>query len=145
MVLLAGWQALLSRYSGQTDISVGSPIAELDASGAGRAHPGFFVNTLVLRARVDGEKSSPKELLETGEGTVLEAYEHQDVPFEKLVEALQPERSLEPRRCSRRCWLCRTPPEGRGEAAGADDEAAGAGLHTSKFDVSVYFTETPQG
>ncbi|WP_225888940.1 non-ribosomal peptide synthase/polyketide synthase [Myxococcus xanthus] len=92
MGLLAAFQLLLSRVSGQEDVCVGSPIA-------GRQQPGlenligFFVNTLVLRARLP-RSSSFRELLRQVRETTLDAYAHQDVPFEKLVEALQPPRSL---------------------------------------------------
>ena len=92
MSLLAGWQFLMSRYSGQSDIAVGTPIAGrtlTETSGL----IGCFVNTLVLRTRISGELSW-KELLVQVRERALEAYEHQDVPFEKLVEELQPERNL---------------------------------------------------
>ncbi|MGB8508752.1 MAG: amino acid adenylation domain-containing protein, partial [Pyrinomonadaceae bacterium] len=92
MVLLAGWQALLSRYSGQEDIAVGTPIA-----GRGRRELegliGFFVNTLVMRAHVDGAESF-RELVRQVREASLGAYAHQELPFEKLVEELQPDRSL---------------------------------------------------
>ncbi|MGB8509117.1 MAG: amino acid adenylation domain-containing protein, partial [Pyrinomonadaceae bacterium] len=92
MVLLAGWQALLSRYSGQEDIAVGTPIA-----GRGRREVegliGFFINTLVLRAKVDGAESF-RELLRDVREACLGAYGHQELPFEKLVEELQPERNM---------------------------------------------------
>ncbi|RKH75197.1 amino acid adenylation domain-containing protein, partial [Corallococcus sp. AB045] len=92
MLLLSAFQLLLSRYSGQDDVSVGSPIA-------GRTHAeaegliGFFVNTLVLRAHVRPEESF-RQLLAQVKATTLAAYEHQHVPFEKLVEVLQPSRDL---------------------------------------------------
>ncbi|RKG47933.1 amino acid adenylation domain-containing protein, partial [Corallococcus sp. AB011P] len=92
MLLLSAFQLLLSRYSGQDDVSVGSPIA-------GRTHAeaegliGFFVNTLVLRAHVRPEDSF-RQLLAQVKATTLAAYEHQHVPFEKLVEVLQPSRDL---------------------------------------------------
>ncbi|MGE6764073.1 amino acid adenylation domain-containing protein, partial [Corallococcus interemptor] len=143
MVLLAGWQVLLSRYSGQTDISVGSPIA-----GRTRAELegliGFFVNTLVLRTQVDGETSF-RELLKQVRGTVLEAYEHQDVPFEKLVEALQPERSLSHTPLFQSMLALQNTPEGEARLPGLTMKPLELELRTSKFDVSVYFTETPQG
>jgi amino acid adenylation domain-containing protein len=92
MTLLAGLGVLLGRYSGQEDIVVGSPIANRqDAQLEGLI--GFFLNTLVLRMRVSGEKSF-RELLEEVRGTTLEAYRHQDIPFERLVEMLAPQRSL---------------------------------------------------
>ncbi|WP_255208205.1 non-ribosomal peptide synthase/polyketide synthase [Myxococcus sp. AM009] len=90
MVLLSAFQVLLNRYSGQEDVLVGSPIA-------GRRHAqtegliGFFVNTLVLRARI-GEETTFRELLAQVRDTTLGAYEHQDLPVERLVEALRPAR-----------------------------------------------------
>ncbi|MCP5099789.1 MAG: non-ribosomal peptide synthetase, partial [Chloroflexi bacterium] len=97
MTLLAGFTILLSRYSRQNDICVGSPIAN-------RTHSqtedliGFFVNTLVLRSHVYSEEAGKAQsfidlLLQTRQ-TCLEAYAHQDIPFEMLVEQLQPTRSL---------------------------------------------------
>src|SRR6185312_6282857 len=92
MVLLAAFQALLYRLSGQSDVLVGSPIA-------GRTHRqtegliGFFVNTLVLRTQVRAAESF-RELLGRVKETALGAYAHQDLPFEKLVAELQPERDL---------------------------------------------------
>jgi amino acid adenylation domain-containing protein len=92
MVLLAGFQALLARYSGQEDFAVGSPVAgrnRVEIEGL----VGFFVNTLVLRGDLAGEPSF-RELLGRVRETALEAYLHQEVPFEKLVEELAPEKSL---------------------------------------------------
>ena len=92
MTLLAAFQVLLSRYSGQSDIAVGSPIA-----GRTRQETegliGFFVNTLVLRADLSNNPTF-KELLRQVRETTLEAYGHQDLPFEKLVEELHPDRNL---------------------------------------------------
>ncbi|MEP7010062.1 MAG: amino acid adenylation domain-containing protein, partial [Acidobacteriota bacterium] len=92
MTLLAGLQALLGRYARQDDIAVGSPIAgrnRLETEGL----IGFFVNTLVLRGRL-GTVSSFRQLLAQAREELLGAYAHQDLPFEKLVDELQPERSL---------------------------------------------------
>jgi amino acid adenylation domain-containing protein len=92
MTLLAAFQTLLYRYSGQEDILVGTPIANRNRAET-EALIGFFVNTLVLRGRVSAGMSFG-ELLKGAREACLEAYAHQDVPFEKLVEELQPERSL---------------------------------------------------
>ncbi len=92
MVLLAAWQLLMSRYSGQEDIAIGAPIAGRTRTEAS-VLIGFFVNTLVLRSRVS-QQSSFRELLRQVRQRSLEAYDHQDVPFEKLVEELHPERDL---------------------------------------------------
>ena len=92
MTLLAGFQTLLSRYSGQRDIVVGTPVANRTRVEVEELI-GFFVNTLVLRGKLDGDPTFA-ELLEQVRTTCLDAYMHQDVPFEKLVEELEPERSL---------------------------------------------------
>jgi hypothetical protein len=92
MILLAGFQLLLGRYSGQQDIAVGSPIA-----GRSRRETeeliGFFINMLVLRTELSGRLNA-HELLERVKQTTLEAYANQDVPFEKLVDVLLPQRDL---------------------------------------------------
>ena len=92
MVLLTGLQILLHRYSGQDDIRVGVPIANrhrVETEGV----VGFFVNTQVLRAVVD-TRSSLNTVLQQVKVAALGAQSHQDLPFEQLVEALEPERNL---------------------------------------------------
>src|SRR5262249_38385014 len=91
MPLLAAFQTLLYRYSGQQDIVVGSPIANRNRTEI-EGLIGFFVNTLVLRSNFCGNPTF-KELLAQVRETALGAYAHQDLPFEKLVEELQHERS----------------------------------------------------
>ena len=92
MLLLAVFNLLLSRYSRQDDLCIGSPIAN-------RPHPqtegliGFFANTLVLRNQIKSEQSFQQFLHQTRQ-TCLDAYQHQDIPFEFLVEQLKPVRSL---------------------------------------------------
>ncbi|WEJ03430.1 amino acid adenylation domain-containing protein [Pseudomonas sp. FJ2-5-13] len=92
MLLLASFQTLLYRYSGQEEIRVGVPIANRNRSETERLI-GFFVNTQVLKADVHGQMSV-EQLLQHVRQRALQAQAHQDLPFEQLVEALQPERSL---------------------------------------------------
>jgi hypothetical protein len=92
MVLLAAYSVLLTRYSGQTEVSVGAPIANRRRAEL-EGLIGFFVNTLVLRVKVEAGEGFGS-LVERVREVCLGAYAHQDVPFEKLVEELQPERSL---------------------------------------------------
>ena len=92
MVLVTALSVVLMRYSGQQDVVIGTPLAS-------RQHPwlepliGFFANTLVLRADLSGDPTVP-ELLRRVRAACLDAYEHQDVPFERLVEYLHPRRDL---------------------------------------------------
>jgi len=92
MTLLAALNILLQKYSGQEDISIGTPVAnrmQQEIEGL----VGFFVNTLALRNQVSGDKSF-RDLLQQVKATMLEAYQHQEVPFEKVVEAVVKERDL---------------------------------------------------
>jgi amino acid adenylation domain-containing protein len=90
ITMLAAWQTLLHRYTGQQDIPIGSPIAgrnDVETEGL----IGFFVNTLVLRTDLSADPTF-KQLIARVRTVALEAYEHQDLPFEKLVEELHPDR-----------------------------------------------------
>lgn len=93
MTLLAVWSSLLGRYSGKDDLVVGSPIANRTVSAI-EPLIGFFVNTLALRADLSGNPSF-NEVLTRIRRTCLEAYAHQDTPFESLVEALEIPRRLD--------------------------------------------------
>ncbi|EAZ87964.1 non-ribosomal peptide synthetase, partial [Crocosphaera chwakensis] len=92
MTLLSTFSILLSRYSRQEDLAIGSPIANRNRE---EIEPliGFFVNTLVMRVNLE-ENPTVEELLKQVRSTCLEAYSHQDVPFEKLVEEIKPERNM---------------------------------------------------
>ncbi len=92
MTLLAAFQTLLYRYSGQDDICVGTPIANRNRAEI-EGLIGFFVNTLVVRTRLTGQ-SSFKQLLNQVKATTLDAYMHQDVPFEQVVDVVQPQRDM---------------------------------------------------
>jgi len=92
MCLLAAFKILLHRYSSQSDICVGTPVANRNRAETEELI-GFFVNTLALRSDLSGDPTF-QELLERIRETAMGAFEHQDLPFEKLVEELQPERDL---------------------------------------------------
>ena len=92
MVLLAGLQVLLHRYTGQEDIRVGTAVANRNRVEFENVI-GLFVNTLVLRNSIEGRKPLSRVLAQARE-TVLGAQAHQDLPFEQLVQRLQPERSI---------------------------------------------------
>ncbi|MCY1015594.1 non-ribosomal peptide synthase/polyketide synthase [Pyxidicoccus sp. MSG2] len=150
MALLAVWQVLLSRYSGQDDISVGSPIA-----GRTRAETegliGFFVNTLVLRTQLDA-RATFRELLSKVRATTLGAYEHQDVPFEKLVEELQPQRSISHSPLFQVMLVLQNTPVASLEVAGVPGGAAplrmqpvDVELQAVKFDLTLSLAQTPDG
>src|SRR5205823_859645 len=93
MMLLTAFAVLLSRYSGEEDIAIGAPIANRNRKEIENLI-GFFVNTLVLRIDLSGSPSF-SGLLKAVKKTTLEAYANQDVPFEKLVKALAPEREFD--------------------------------------------------
>jgi amino acid adenylation domain-containing protein len=92
MTLLAGFKALLYRYTGQTDIVVGTPVIPRNQAETEKLI-GFFTNTLALRTNLSGEPNF-RELVRRVQEVALSAYAHQELPFEKLVEELKPERSL---------------------------------------------------
>ena len=142
MVLLAAFQVLLSRWSGQSDIVVGSPIA-------GRTHRelegliGFFVNTLALRADLSGNPNF-KDLLGRVKETALGAYAHQDLPFEKLVEELQPVRDLSRQPIFQVLFALQNVPQERLQLPGLELRRAGGGRPASKFDLSLYVSEVEE-
>ncbi|MCI3945700.1 non-ribosomal peptide synthetase [Pseudomonas syringae] len=92
MTLMAGWAALLSRLSGQTDVVIGTPVANRQRQ---ELEPlvGFFVNTLAIRVRLD-DQPTVTQLLNQVRASALGAFSHQELPFEHVVEALNPARSL---------------------------------------------------
>jgi amino acid adenylation domain-containing protein len=143
MTLLGAFQVLLSKYSGSDDVVVGSPIA-----GRTRKETeeliGFFVNTLVLRTDLSGDPSF-REVLRRAREVTLGAYEHQEVPFERLVAELSPERSLSHAPLFQVMFALQTA-EGRGGAlAGLEVSGIRAELASAKFDLSLALTATEQG
>ncbi len=140
MVLLAGFQALLSRLSGQKDVVVGSPVANrtrLETEGL----IGFFVNTLALRARLAGEPPFGALVAQVRQ-TTLAAYAHQDLPFERLVEELEPERSLAYTPIFQVMLALQNAPMGRLELPGLVLEpVATQGAQSAKFDLNISLME----
>ena len=143
MTLLAAFQALLSRYTGQEDVPVGSPIA-------GRTHGelegliGFFVNTLVLRGDLSGRPAFA-ELLGRVRETTLGAYGHQDLPFERLVEELRPERHLDHAPLFQVLFVVQNAPPGALHLPGVEVEPVIVESGVAKFDLTLTFREEPGG
>ncbi|WP_339915800.1 condensation domain-containing protein, partial [uncultured Brevundimonas sp.] len=143
MTLLAGFKTLLHRYSGQQDILVGSPIAN-------RTHAqteelvGFFVNTLVLRSTVTRETSF-EALLSRVRETALDAYAHQDLPFETLVNELQPERSLSHSPLFQVMFALQNAPQEELRLGDAVIQTLAPDLGTAKFDLTLSIEAGPQG
>ncbi|WP_408014358.1 pyoverdine non-ribosomal peptide synthetase PvdD [Pseudomonas aeruginosa] len=144
-LLLASFQALLYRYSGQADIRVGVPIANRNRVEIERLI-GFFVNTQVLKADLDGRMGFD-ELLAQACQRALEAQAHQDLPFEQLVEALQPERSLSHNPLFQVLFNYQSEARGNGQAFRFDElqmESVQFDSRTAQFDLTLDLTDEEQ-
>jgi amino acid adenylation domain-containing protein len=141
MTLLAAFNVLLWRYTGQEDLLVGTPIANRTRSET-ESLIGFFVNTLVLRTEMNAS-SSFRDLLEQVRETTLGAYDHQDVPFEKLVEELQPERSLNRNPLFQVLFALQD--GGELKLSGLELTWMDTKNDIAKFDLSFYISDTPNG
>ncbi|HEV8722247.1 MAG TPA: amino acid adenylation domain-containing protein [Candidatus Binatia bacterium] len=139
MTLLAAFQTLLYRYTGQEDIVVGSPIANRNRTEI-EGLIGFFVNTLVLRTDLSGNPTFCDLLARVREVT-LGAYAHQDVPFEKLLEELRPERDLSRSPLFQVFFNMVNVGESRLELFGVKTERLSTGSTGSKFDLTIYARE----
>ncbi len=143
MTLLSAFSVLLSRLSGQADIVVGTPIANrtrVETEGL----IGFFVNTLVLRTKVEAEESFRALLARVREVT-LGAYSHQEVPFEKLVEELQPDRDLSHSPLFQVMFVLQNAPRETLRLGEVELRSAGATNETAKFDLTLVLTESGDG
>ncbi|MEO1427763.1 MAG: amino acid adenylation domain-containing protein [Cyanobacteria bacterium J06633_8] len=140
MTLFAAFATLLYRYSGQSDITIGSPIANRNRNDI-EPLIGFFVNTLVLRSHFEDNPSFESLLAQVRE-TTLKGYENQDVPFEKLVEAIQPQRDLSYSPLFQVMFILQNAPIGEIELPGATLSNLEKESASSEFDLTLSITET---
>ncbi len=143
MVLLAAFQLLLARWSGQDDVVVGTPIAGRNRAETERL-VGFFVNTLALRTELWDDPSF-RALVGRVRETTLGAYQHQDLPFERLVEELQPERSLSRTPLFQVMFAFQNAPPGGLELPGVTIEPLEFDYRSEKFDLTLTLMEHPEG
>ncbi|MGJ5629727.1 non-ribosomal peptide synthase/polyketide synthase [Nostoc sp. CALU 1950] len=143
MTLLAAYNTLLYRYTGQEDILVGSPIANRDRSEI-EGLIGFFVNTLVMRTEISGDRSF-NELLPRIREMALSAYAHQDLPFEMLVEALQPERDLSHTPLFQVMFVLNNAPTSEVELTGLSVSSLPIESAIAKFDLTLGMQNTNNG
>jgi amino acid adenylation domain-containing protein/natural product biosynthesis luciferase-like monooxygenase protein len=143
MVLAAAFAVLLSRHAGQADLCIGTPIAN-------RQHPqtqpliGFFANTLVLRVRLPGNPRF-SELLQQVRDTALQAYAHQDLPFEQVVEAVQPARHASHSPLFQAMLVLNNTPMGTLALPGLRLQPVEAQATAAKFDIALHLNEVDGG
>jgi amino acid adenylation domain-containing protein len=144
MLLLTAFKILLYRYTNQSDIVVGTPVANRQHSQI-QEMIGFFVNNLVLRTDLS-DNPTFLQLLQQVKKVVLEAYDHQNLPFEKLVEALHPERNLSYTPLFQIDFALEHEPVSTITLKDLTINISDAGVnHTAKFDLSLSLQKTEQG
>jgi amino acid adenylation domain-containing protein len=143
MVLQAALAAVLGRWSGQDDVLIGTPVANRTRQEL-EGLIGFFVNTLVLRTRLMGD---PRlcELLAQVRETAVAAYAHQELPFEQLVEALQPARALDRTPLFQVMLVLQSAPTVPVVLSGLDVERLSVETGTTKFDLTLALDESSDG
>ena len=139
---LAAFQALLYRYTGQQDVVVGSPVANRNQTATEQLI-GFFLNTLVLRTQLSAEWSF-RELLAHVRETCVEALAHQDLPFEKLVEELRPERSRSHSPLFQVMFASQDTPEEDLELPGLRVSSLNLGVASALFDLTLNMLDTDE-
>ena len=143
MTLLAAFQTLLFRYTGQADIVVGSPTANRTRTETENLI-GFFINMLVLRTDLSGNPTF-RELLQRVQRTALGAYEHQDIPFEKLVAELRPVRTMSQSPLFQVVFHLRNVPERVPEFSGLQMEVLRSDSGAAQFDLTFAVREIAAG
>jgi amino acid adenylation domain-containing protein len=142
MTLLTAFNALLLRYTGQEDLLVGTPVSNRDRLEI-EGLIGFFANTLVMRTDASGNPTF-RELLKRVRETALDAYAHRELPFETLVEELQPERDPSYSPLFQVMFVHQMAPRERLELPGLSLERIDIGNDTSKYDLTLYAVERPE-
>ncbi|OKH20882.1 hypothetical protein NIES593_17290 [Hydrococcus rivularis NIES-593] len=143
MTLLAAFQTLLHRYTKQDDIIVGTDVANRNRTET-EGLIGFFINLLVLRTDLSGNPSF-RELLNRVREVALGAYAHQDLPFAKLVEELQPERKLQPTPLFQVLFVMQNAPMPARSLLGLTIQNVAIPSYTTKFDLALFMEETDGG
>jgi len=143
MTLLAGFAVLLSRYSQQTDVVIGSPIANRNRTEI-EGLIGFFVNSLVLRFDLSQDPTFEDFLAQVRQ-TTQDAYDHQDLPFEMLVEKLQIERHLDRNPLTQIVFALQNAPSSPWDLPGLNIEEIPSGLDSVRVDLEVYLWDAPEG
>lgn len=139
MVLLAAYELVLHWLSGQTDFAIACPIANRHRTET-EGLIGFFTNTLVMRARIE-DGLTCGELLDRVRDTALGAYSHQDVPFEWVVQQLQPVRTLDSNPVCRVLFVLQNVPDGSLRLDDVTVETLPLETHTTRFDVELIVAE----
>ena len=143
MVLLTAFQCLLARYTGQDDVAVGTV-------ASGRTHPdltkmcGYVINNLVLRMRVEGSPSF-QDMLVRNRINILEAFDHQAVPFARLVDELQPERDMSVTPLFQVAFTMHDVPVDGSGVAGLRIDHVDLSWQVAKFDLAMQIAELPDG
>jgi amino acid adenylation domain-containing protein len=143
MTLLAGWASVLARWSGQSDLTLGSPVANRHRAEIEDVI-GFFVNTLPLRVQVDGAEPF-RDLLDRVRDETLAAYDHQDLPLERLVEELRPGRALSLAPLFQVLFALQNAPRPRLALPGLKMENVPVDLGTPKLDLALGLDRTDDG
>ncbi|GCE22082.1 non-ribosomal peptide synthetase [Dictyobacter kobayashii] len=143
MVLLAGWATLLGRLSNQDDLVIGSPIAGRQRKEL-EGLIGFFINTLPLRIDLSGYPTF-RQVLERIRTMTLAAYEHQELPFDKIVEELAPQRDLSHQPLLNIVFILQNMPVTISTSVGLSIEPVTIDNNTAKYDVLLSMSETSQG
>lgn len=143
MTLLSGWSILLSRHARTNDLVIGSPVTNRSRSEL-ESLIGFFVNTIPLRLRVEGRQSTI-ELLEQNRKQVLDAFAHQDVPFEYIVEEIKPERNLSHAPIFQTMFVMQNAPSANLSFGGLALELLEHDLRAAKFDLTLSIEEQQSG